>query len=356
MTVRRGVTDPLWHKDAIIYELPVKSFFDSNNDGIGDLPGLTQKLDYIRDLGVTCLWLLPLFPSPLRDDGYDIADHRAIHQSYGTVDDFKKFLAAAHDHGLEVLIELVVNHTSDQHPWFQRARCAPAGSTERNFYVWSDTKKRYSDTRVIFVDSERSNWTWDPVARAYCWHRFFHHQPDLNYDNPAVMQEVLAVMDFWLEMGVDGFRLDAIPYLVEREGTNCENLPETHAIVKAIRRHVDAHWPNRLLLAEANQLPQEVCGYFGTGDECHMAYHFPVMPRLYMALHLEERDPIVEVMEKTPPIPDTCAAWSFCSRRIGRCSRTSAAISLMSCCVSRIWPTPSNLYTWISAHSRGPSR
>ncbi len=302
--------DPLWHKDAIIYQVPIKSFFDSNNDGVGDIAGLIAKLDYIRALGVTCIWLMPFFPSPWRDDGYDISDYESIHSSYGTIDDFRRLMAAAHERGLHVLIELVLNHSSDQHAWFQRARLAPPGSTERDFYVWSDTDQTYRDVRIIFVDSETSNWAWDPVAKAYYWHRFFSHQPDLNYDHPAVLDGMLRVMDFWLEMGVDGFRLDAVPYLVERDGTSCENLPETHTIIKAIRRHIDTHWPNRLLLAEANQPPREVRAYFGEGDECHMAYHFPLMPRLYMALHLEERGPIVETMETTPPIPASCQ-WAL---------------------------------------------
>jgi maltose alpha-D-glucosyltransferase/alpha-amylase len=306
----RGDNDPLWYKDAIIYELPVKSFFDSSNDGVGDFPGLIQKLDYLQGLGITCLWLLPCFPSPLKDDGYDIAHYTSIHPSYGTVQDFKRFLDAAHERGLRVLIELVVNHTSDQHAWFQAARLAPPGSTERNMYVWNDTDQKYQDARIIFVDTEKSNWTWDTVAKAYYWHRFFHHQPDLNYDNPTALEQILQVMDFWLEMGVDGFRLDAVPYLIEREGTNCENLAETHIILKAIRRHIDAHWPNRMLLAEANQWPADVRPYFGDGDECHMAFQFPVMPRLFMALHLEERDPIVEIMERTPLIPETCQ-WAL---------------------------------------------
>ncbi len=302
--------EPLWYKDAIIYEVPVKSFFDANNDGIGDFAGLIEKLDYLQGLGVTCLWLLPCFPSPLKDDGYDISDYTEVHPSYGTVDDFKRFLNAAHERELKVLIELVVNHTSDQHQWFQRARHAPSGSVNRDFYVWSDTDQKYQDARIIFVDTEQSNWAWDPVAKAYYWHRFFHHQPDLNYDNAAVLEEILRVMDFWLEMGVDGFRLDAVPYLIEREGTNCENLAETHVILRAIRRHIDAHWPNRMLLAEANQWPSDVRPYFGDGDECHMAFHFPVMPRLFMALHLEERDPIVDIMERTPNIPETCQ-WAL---------------------------------------------
>ncbi len=310
MSQNRRVRDPLWYKDAIIYEVPVKSFFDGNNDGIGDFDGLIQKLDYLQDLGVTCLWVLPFFPSPLRDDGYDIADYLSVNPGYGTLDDCRRFIDEAHARNLQVLIELVVNHTSDQHEWFKRAQQAPPGSPERDFYVWSDTDQKYAGTRIIFVDTERSNWTWDPTAKAYYWHRFFHHQPDLNYDNPAVLAEILRVMDFWLEMGVDGFRLDAVPYLVEREGTSCENLDETHTVIKAIRAHIDARWPNRMLLAEANQMPSEVRAYFGENDECHMAYHFPVMPRLYMALHLEERDPIVDVMEATPEIPELCQ-WAL---------------------------------------------
>jgi maltose alpha-D-glucosyltransferase/alpha-amylase len=302
--------DSLWFKDAIIYELPVKSFVDGNHDGVGDFRGLCTQLDYLQNLGATCLWLLPFFPSPLRDDGYDISDYVNVHPACGTLDDFKRFLDAAHARSLRVVIELVMNHTSDQHPWFQRARRAPAGSPERDYYVWSDTEQRYRDARIIFSDSERSNWTWDPVAGAYFWHRFFHHQPDLNYDNPVVMAEMLAVLDFWLDLGVDGFRLDAVPYLVERDGTSCENLEETHAIIKAVRAHVEARSPGCLLLAEANQLPADVCAYFGRGDECHMAYHFPVMPRIFMSLHLEDCRPIVEVMEKTPAIPDTCQ-WAL---------------------------------------------
>ncbi len=310
MRSSRESDEALWYKDAIIYEVPVKSFFDGNDDGIGDFTGLIDKLDYLHGLGVTCLWLLPCFPSPLKDDGYDISNYTEIHSSYGTLEDFKRFLKAAHDRDLKVLIELVVNHTSDQHQWFQIARNAPAGSTQRNFFVWSDTDQKYQDARIIFIDTEQSNWGWDPVAKAYYWHRFFHHQPDLNYDNPTVLEEVLRVMDFWLEMGVDGFRLDAVPYLIEREGTNCENLPETHTILKAIRRHIESRWPNRMLLAEANQWPADVRPYFGDGDECHMAFHFPVMPRLFMALHLEERDPIVEIMERTPDIPESCQ-WAL---------------------------------------------
>jgi len=298
--------DPLWYKDAIIYETHVKAFFDSNGDGIGDFPGLIEKLDYLQDLGVTCLWLLPFFPSPLRDDGYDIADYTNVHPNYGTLDDFKRFLTAAHERNLRVIIELVINHTSDQHPWFQEARRAPPGSPDRDIYVWSETDKKFSDVRIIFTDTEKSNWTWDPVAKAYYWHRFFSHQPDLNFDNPEVLERVLQAMGFWIDMGVDGLRLDAIPYLVERDGTNCENLPETHAIIKRIRKELNERYPARLLLAEANQWPTDVRPYFGDGDECHMAFHFPVMPRIFMALRMEDRHPITDIMAQTPEIPETC--------------------------------------------------
>jgi maltose alpha-D-glucosyltransferase/alpha-amylase len=301
-----SVADPLWYKDAVIYEVHVKAFCDSNNDGIGDFPGLMQRLDYLQDLGVTCLWLLPFFPSPLRDDGYDISDYTSVHPSYGTLEEFQQFLHAAHDRGLQVMIELVINHSSDQHPWFQRARHAPVGSTERNYYVWSDTDQKYLDARIIFTDTEKSNWTWDPVAQAYYWHRFFSHQPDLNYDNADVLDEVLRVMRFWLDMGVDGLRIDAIPYLVERDGTSCENLPETHAVIKAIRTAIDESYAGRMVLAEANQWPTDVRPYFGDGDECHMAFHFPLMPRIYMALRQEDRLPITDIMAQTPAIPDNC--------------------------------------------------
>jgi len=310
MRRKNSASDPLWYRDAIIYELPVKSFYDANQDGIGDFAGLIEKLDYVAELGVTCVWLLPFFPSPLKDDGYDISDYRNVHPSYGSLDDFKQFLHAAHERGLEVVIELVVNHTLDQHEWFKRARAAAPGSPERKYYVWSDTDQKYHGARIIFLDSERSNWTWDATAQEYYWHRFFQHQPDLNYDNPAVLAEVEQVMDFWLELGVDGFRLDAVPYLVERDGTSCENLPETHAILKAIRGYVDAKWPNRMLLAEANQWPADVRAYFGAGDECHMAYHFPLMPRIFMGVHLEDRTPIVDIMRQTPEIPDVCQ-WAL---------------------------------------------
>ncbi len=301
-----SAADPLWFKDAIIYELHVRAFKDSNGDGIGDFPGLIQKMDYLQDLGVTCLWLLPFFSSPLKDDGYDISDYLDVHPMYGTIDDFRVFMTAAHDRGLQVMIELVVNHTSDQHPWFQAARQAPRGSPERDFYVWSDTEEKYKGVRIIFSDTERSNWTWDPVAKQFYWHRFFSHQPDLNYDNPKVVEEVLKVMRYWLDMGVDALRVDAIPYLVEREGTSCENLPETHAAIKTLRREIDANYSNRVLLAEANQWPTDVRPYFGDGDECHMAFHFPLMPRIYMALRQEDRLPITDIIAQTPSIPDTC--------------------------------------------------
>ena len=301
-----SATDPLWYKDAVIYELHVRAFMDSNDDGIGDFPGLMSKLDYLQDLGVTCLWLLPFFPSPLRDDGYDIANYTDVNPSYGTIDDFKQFLDAAHARGMQVMIELVINHTSDQHPWFQRARRAPKGSPERELYVWSDTDQLYKDARIIFTDTEKSNWTWDDLAQQYYWHRFFSHQPDLNFDNPAVMEEVLTAMRFWLDMGVDGLRLDAIPYLVERDGTNCENLPTTHEKIKAIRAVLDQEYENRLILAEANQWPADVRPYFGDGDECHMAFHFPLMPRIYMAIRQEDRLPITDIMAQTPEIPSNC--------------------------------------------------
>jgi len=298
--------DPLWYKDAVIYELPVRAFRDSNADGIGDFRGLAEKLDYLQDLGVTALWLLPFYPSPLRDDGYDIADYTSVNPIYGNLEDFKMVLREAHRRGLRVITELVLNHTSDQHPWFQRARRAPPGSPERDFYVWSDTPEKYQDARIIFKDFEPSNWTWDPLAKAYYWHRFYAHQPDLNYDNPVVRAEMLRLLDFWLELGIDGLRLDAVPYLYKREGTNCENLPETHAYLKEVRTHIDAHYKNRMLLAEANQWPEDSVAYFGNGDECHMAFHFPVMPRLFMALRMEDRFPVLDIMHQTPAIPDAC--------------------------------------------------
>jgi len=298
--------DPLWYKDAIIYQAHVKSFFDSNNDGIGDFPGLISKLDYIADLGVNAIWLLPFYPSPRLDDGYDISEYRDVHPDYGTLGDFRRFVKAAHGRGIRVITELVVNHTSDQHPWFQRARRAKANTPSRNFYVWSDDDRKYAGTRIIFVDSERSNWTWDPVAGAYYWHRFYSHQPDLNFDNPRVLQAVLGIMRFWLGLGVDGLRLDAVPYLVEREGTSNENLPESHQILKRVRAEIDHAFPGRLLLAEANQWPEDTKEYFGDGDECHMAFHFPLMPRMYMAIAREDRFPITDIMRQTPPIPDNC--------------------------------------------------
>jgi maltose alpha-D-glucosyltransferase/alpha-amylase len=302
--------EPLWYKDAVIYELRVGAYQDSDDDGIGDFRGLTQRLDYLRELGVTALWLLPFYPSPLRDDGYDIADYEKLHPDCGTLEDFKVFLREAHRRGLRVITELVLNHTSDQHPWFQRARRAPAGSPWRDFYVWSTTPERYLEARVIFKDFEPSNWTWDPLAKAYYWHRFYSHQPDLNFDNPEVRREVLQVLDFWFGLGVDGLRLDAIPYLIEREGTNCENLPETHQFLKELRAHVDRHYTDRLLLAEANQWPEDAAAYFGQGDECHMAFHFPVMPRLFMALYMEDRFPIIDILAQTPSIPDSCQ-WAI---------------------------------------------
>jgi maltose alpha-D-glucosyltransferase / alpha-amylase len=301
-----SATDPLWYQDAIIYELHVRCFHDANGDGVGDFRGLIQKLDYLQDLGVTCLWLLPFFPSPLRDDGYDIADYSGVHPSYGTLEDFQEFLEAAHSRGMQVLIELVINHTSDQHPWFQAARRAPPGSPEREYYVWSDSDQKYAGTRVIFTDTHTSNWTWDPEAKAYFWHRFFSHQPDLNFDNPVVEQEVIRVMRFWLDLGVDALRLDAIPYLIEREGTNCENLPETHQLIKRLRADLEQGFEGRMLLAEANQWPRDVCAYFGDADECHMAFHFPLMPRLFMSLRLEDRHPVTEIMRQTPQIPPGC--------------------------------------------------
>ncbi|MDX2152456.1 MAG: maltose alpha-D-glucosyltransferase [Bryobacteraceae bacterium] len=302
--------DTLWYKDAVIYELHVRAFADSDNDGMGDFAGLSEKLDYLQDLGVTALWLLPFFPSPWKDDGYDIADYNAVHPAYGTLKDVERFLTEAHRRGLRVITELVLNHTSDQHPWFQRARRAAPGSRWRDFYVWSDTPLRYTETRIIFKDFETSNWTWDPVANAYFWHRFYSHQPDLNYDNPEVREAMTAAVDYWLAMGVDGLRLDAVPYLYEREGTNCENLPETHQFLKDLRAHVDARFPGRLFLAEANQWPEDAIAYFGNGDECHMAFHFPLMPRLFMGHRMEDRFPIIDILERTPAIPDNCQ-WAL---------------------------------------------
>ncbi|MGC3964327.1 MAG: maltose alpha-D-glucosyltransferase [Rhodocyclaceae bacterium] len=302
--------EPTWYKDAIIYQIHVKAFFDSNGDGIGDFPGLTEKLEYIKDLGVNTLWLLPFYPSPLRDDGYDIADYRNIHPSYGTMADFRNFIRQAHRLGLKVVTELVINHTSDQHPWFQAARHAPAGSAKRNYYVWSDTDKKWPETRIIFTDTEQSNWAWDPVAKAYYWHRFFSHQPDLNFGNPNVVRAVMRVMRYWFDMGVDAMRLDAIPYLCERDGTNNENLPETHVVLKQLRAELDRLYPDKCFLAEVNQWPEDVREYFGNGDECHMAYHFPLMPRIYMAVAEEDRHPILDIMSQTPDIPENCQ-WAI---------------------------------------------
>jgi maltose alpha-D-glucosyltransferase/alpha-amylase len=304
--------DPLWYKDAVVYQVHVRAYQDNRGDGVGDFRGLAERLDYVRDLGVTAIWLLPFYPSPLKDDGYDIADYTSVHPAYGSLADFRHFLREAHARGLRVITELVVNHTSDQHPWFQRARRARPGHPLRDFYVWSDTTERYKDTRIIFKDFETSNWTWDPVAQAYYWHRFYSHQPDLNYDNPAVMKAILRVMDFWLDMGVDGMRLDAVPYLVEREGTSCENLPETHRVLKRLRAHVDGHHRAKMLLAEANQWPEDAVAYFGEGrgDECHMAFHFPLMPRMFMALRMEDRYPIVDILNQTPAIPES-AQWAI---------------------------------------------
>jgi maltose alpha-D-glucosyltransferase / alpha-amylase len=303
-------SDTLWYKDAIIYQLHIKSYRDSNADGYGDFRGLVEKLDYVKELGANAIWLLPFYPSPLKDDGYDIASYEEINPTYGTIDDFRAFLAAAHDRGIRVLTELVINHTSDQHPWFQRARRAAKGSPERDWYVWSDDPNKYAGTRIIFTDTEKSNWSWDPDAQQFYWHRFFSHQPDLNFDNPEVLQAVINVMRFWLRMGVDGLRLDAIPYLIERDGTNCENLPETHEVLRRLRAALDAEFPDRIFLAEANQWPSDVRAYFGNSDECHMAFHFPVMPRMYMAVRKEDSTPVVEIMRQTPDIPADCQ-WAI---------------------------------------------
>ena len=297
--------DPQWYQDAVFYELHVRAFYDGNDDGIGDFAGLTQKLDYLEWLGVDCLWLLPFYPSPLRDDGYDVSDFLSIAPSYGSTEDFRRLLDEAHRRGMRVIADLVLNHTSDQHAWFQAARRSPQAPT-RHYYVWSDTDQKYAKARIIFIDTEKSNWTWDPEAQAYYWHRFFSHQPDLNYDNPAVRQAMLEVMSYWLDQGLDGFRCDAVPYLFEREGTLCENLPETHAYLKDIRRQIDERYNGRILLAEANQWPSDVRPYFGQGDEFHMAFHFPLMPRLFMGLRSEERGPIIDMFKHTPPIPAGC--------------------------------------------------
>lgn len=294
--------DPLWYKDAIIYQMHVKTFYDSNDDGIGDFQGLVQKLDYLEDLGINAIWLLPFYPSPLKDDGYDIADYLSINPDYGTMKDFRTFLKESHRRGIRVITEIVLNHTSDQHPWFQRARRSKPGSVWRDFYVWSDSPEKYRDARIIFIDFEPSNWTWDPLAKSYYWHRFYSHQPDLNFENPQVQKSVLKAIDFWLEMGVDGLRLDAVPYLYEKEGTNCENLPETHLFLKKLRSHVDQKFSDKMLLAEANQWPEDAVAYFGDGDECHMAFHFPVMPRIFMSLQMEDRFPVIDILGQTPKI------------------------------------------------------
>jgi len=303
-------SDLLWYKDAIIYQTHIKAFRDSNGDGYGDFPGMIERLDYIQQLGVDCLWLLPFCPSPLRDDGYDISEYKAINPQYGSLDDFERFMEEAHRRDIRVIIELVINHTSDQHEWFQRARRAPKGSPERDFYVWSDDPNKYSGARIIFTDTEVSNWTWDPVAQQFFWHRFFSHQPDLNFENSAVIEKVIGIMRFWLDFGVDGLRLDAIPYLIEREDTTCENLPETHVVLQQLRQALDAEYPGRIFLAEANQWPSDVISYFGDGKECHMAFHFPLMPRMYMALRREDRSAIVDILAQTPPIPDECQ-WAI---------------------------------------------
>ena len=297
--------ESLWYKDAVIYQLHVRTFCDSNNDGIGDFRGLTGKLDYLQELGINAIWLLPFYPSPLRDDGYDIADYTSVHPNYGTLEDFKEFLKQAHNRRIRVITEMVVNHTSDQHPWFLEARSSRE-NPKRDWYVWSDTDTRYQGVRIIFLDTEMSNWAWDPISKSYYWHRFFGHQPDLNYDNPAVFEAMWGVMKFWLDLGVDGFRLDAVPYLIERDGTSCENLPETHAVIKEFRRRLDLTYPGKMLLAEANQWPADVRAYFGQGDEFHMAFHFPLMPRMFMAVKLEDRKPIIEILEQTPQIPENC--------------------------------------------------
>ena len=301
--------ETLWYKNAVIYQVHVRAFYDSNGDGIGDFEGLAQKLDYLRDLGVDAIWLMPFFPSPLRDDGYDISDYTSVHPSYGTLDDFKKFLSAAHERQIRVIVEMVLNHTSDQHPWFQESRSSPE-NPRRDWYVWSDTDTRYQGVRIIFLDTEMSNWAWDPISKSYYWHRFFSHQPDLNYDNPAVREQMWEVMKFWLELGIDGFRLDAVPYLLEREGTSCENLPETHGVIKELRGRIDREFPGRMLLAEANQWPADLRPYFGDGDEFHMAFHFPLMPRMFMGLKLEDRKPITEILQQTPEIPPSCQ-WAL---------------------------------------------
>jgi maltose alpha-D-glucosyltransferase/alpha-amylase len=302
--------DRLWYKDAVFYELYVRAYKDTTGNGHGDLQGVIEKLPYIKSLGVDCIWILPIYPSPLEDDGYDIADYYGIHPDYGTLEDFKELITAAHEHGLRLIADLVLNHTSDQHPWFQMAR-RDRNSPYRDYYVWSDTNTKYAEARIIFVDTEESNWTWDETAGQYYWHRFYSSQPDLNYDNPAVQAEMFRVIDFWLNMGIDGFRADAVPYLFEREGTNCENLPETHLFLKQLRRYLDEKYPDRVLLCEANQWPEDVWPYFGTGDEFHMGFHFPVMPRIYISLRKSDVTPLVWILDRTPPIPPECQWCTF---------------------------------------------
>ena len=316
---RRGApVEPLWYKDAVIYQFHVKTFHDSNGDGVGDFRGLLAKLDYFVALGIDCVWLMPFYDSPLRDDGYDVADYERVHPAYGTLDDFQAFVDAAHGRGLRVITELVINHTSDRHPWFDAARRAPAGSPQRDFYVWSDTDRRYATARIIFRDSETSNWTWDPVAGAYYWHRFFHHQPDLNFDNPAVHSAIIDVVRFWLDRGVDGLRLDAVTHLYEREGTTCENLPETHEFARRLRAEIDARYADRILLAEANQTPDETRAYFGAGDECQMAFHFPLTPNVFAALALGRAQPVVDAIGRTGDIPASCQWAVFLRNHDGR--------------------------------------
>jgi maltose alpha-D-glucosyltransferase / alpha-amylase len=297
--------EPLWFKTAVFYEIHLRGFYDGDGDGSGDFRGLTEKLDYLQWLGVDCIWLLPMYQSPLRDGGYDIADFFSVHEDYGVIEDVRRFIDETHQRGMRIIADLVMNHTSSDHPWFKEARSSP-DSPKRNWYVWSDTKERYQDARIIFIDAETSNWTWDEQAGAYYWHRFFHHQPDLNYDEPEVQEAMLDVLRFWLDLGLDGFRLDAVPYLFEREGTNCENLDETHAYLKRVRREIEENYPDRVLLAEANQWPADVVDYFGDGDECQMAFHFPVMPRMFMSARREDATPILEILDQTPPIPDNC--------------------------------------------------
>ena len=339
---------PLWYKDAIVYELHIRAFKDSDGDGMGDFCGLTEKLDYLQDLGVTALWVLPFYPSPWKDDGYDIADYTNIHPSYGTLGDFKLFLREARRRGLRVITELVLNHTSDQHAWFQRARQAPAGSLWRDFYVWSNTTEKYQDARIIFKDFETSNWAWDRVANAYYWHRFYSHQPDLNFENPEVQKALFQAVDFWLGLGVDGLRLDAVPYLFEQENTHCENLPQTYDFLKQLRRRVDERFPDRMLLAEANQWPEDAVAYFSSGDACHMAFHFPLMPRMFMALRMEDRFPIVDILEQTPSIPEN-AQWALFLRNHDELTLRWSLMKSATTCIACTLTTRAPGSTWASA-------